>query len=332
MLWKNLSSKIQKLWKLINLSKKILLINHIRMDPDAYWSLMWLYSILKKLWKEVKAINDDKTPNDFEFLWWQNTIQIKLNITDYNPDLIIALDAGSPEQLWDSYKNNKDFIDKKNFVVIDHHITNNWYWNLNIINKKSSSTCEIIYEITKELNLKDLIDKEIATFLITGIITDTNIYYNLNTSAKTLQIASELTKMWANSRLPIFHFYRKKEFNKTKLWGEILKKIKKTDNWKIVWVIIKDTDFKKTKTWIKDISGLINEFLTNIEWSDVCFILYSIDNKRIKVSFRSNYINVWNICSLFWWWWHKLAAGFISEDKIENIEKKILKILKDKIN
>lgn len=318
----------KNLLKLINSSEKILLINHVRMDPDAYWSLIGLYYVLEKLWKDIRATNDYSTPEDFSFLWWENIIEKDLDIKEFNPDLIISLDAWSVGQLWLTYVRNKDFIHSKDFVVIDHHITNDWFWSLNIIDKKASSTCELIYNIIKDIKLDHLLDEKIATLLITWIITDTNIYYNANTSPKTLKVASELAELWANSRLPIFHFYRKKEFNKTKLWWEILKDIKKSDDSKIVWCDIKEEYFEKTNTSTSDLTGLINEFLANIEDSEVCFMLYSLDNWKIKASLRSKRLDIAQVCSIFWWWWHKLAAWFTSRDDLDTVKEKLLKELK----
>lgn len=205
-----MQKNIQKLWELIKTSQKILLINHIKMDGDAFGSLTALYKILEKLWKTVKATNDEVPPENFSFLWNNHLITPNLNIKEFNPDLIIMLDTWWEERAWKIYTENKKIINEKNFVVIDHHITNTWFWKINIIDNKSSSTCEIIFRILKQLNLIQHIDKEISTLLIAWIITDTNIYYNSNTTPETLKTASELMKLWADYRLPIFHFFRKK--------------------------------------------------------------------------------------------------------------------------
>lgn len=322
-----MKEKIKKFEKLIEKSNKILLINHIRMDPDSFWSLWALYHILKKIWKEVKATNDEKTPEDFCFEWGEKIIEPNINIKEFNPDLIITLDAASFEQLWIIYEKNKNIIKKTNLVVIDHHISNSWFWNLDLINSKSSSTCELLYEIINTINLKKYITPNIASYLIMWIITDTNIFYNTNTTPKTLKIASELLKLWADIRSPIFNFYRKKTFNKSKLWGEVLKDINKTKDSKIVWATIKKDTFKKTNTTDKETSGLINEFLINIEWVEVCFLLYELENNKIKASFRSNSFDISKLCTDFWWWWHKQAAGFTTDKSIEIIEKEILERL-----
>ena len=328
-------SQIPLLWKKIKSAQNILLINHIRMDPDAFGSLSWFYQILEKLWKNVKAVNDEQVPENFWFLWQNHIIEPSLDIQNFNPDLIISLDASSTEQLGKSYSNNRKIFNSTDFFVIDHHISNPWFGQYNIIKTYFSSTCEIVYDIIEQLNYVEYMDKSIATCLFTGMITDTNIFYNQNTTPNTHRIAWELMKHWADFRAPIFEFYKKKGFNTSKLWWEILKDMKQITTplsskgeglgVRVTYSIVKQEYFEKTWTTDEDISGLINEFLSNIENSDVCFLLYPLKDWKIKASFRSKEIDVSKICQKYWWWWHKLAAWCSVDMEIWDFEKEIIK-------
>ncbi len=322
-----MKQNIQNFLNLINDSQKILLISHTRIDWDALGSLMALYKILEKQWKTVKATSDEIVPEKFSFLWDINLIEPNLDIQNFNPDLIVILDCWSIDQVWDISTQNIDTIKQKKVVTIDHHVTNEWFWNVNIIDDKSSSACELLFETIEELNWIKYIDKNIATLLLTWIITDTNIYYNTNTTSKTLKVASKLFELWADFRSPIFQFFRKKEFNKSKLWWEILKDLKTTKDKKIVWAVVKEEYFSKTNTQKSDISWLINEFLANIDWVEISFLLYPLDSWEIKASFRSSWKDISKLCSNFWWWWHKQAAWFVSNKDIKIIEKEILESL-----
>lgn len=320
-------SYIPLLWEKIKKSQNILLINHIRMDPDAFWSLSGFYQILKKLWKSIAAINDDNVPEDFWFLNHNEIIDTHLDITAFAPDLIISFDASSLDQLWNTYVDNKTVFDATDFFVIDHHLSNPWFGQYNIIKTHYSSTCEIVYEIIEELNYIEHMDTSIATSIFTWIITDTNIFYNQNTTPNTHRIAGELMKHWADFRAPIFEFYKKKSFNQSKLWWEILTNLQQVEkNWTVItYALVSWEDFEKTGTTGDDISGLINEFLSNMENSDVCFLLYPLKNWHIKASFRSKSIDVSKICQTYWWGGHKLAAGCSIEKDIDDFEKEILK-------
>ncbi len=321
-----MQQKIQKLWELINFSQKILLINHVRMDMDAFWSLSALYDILKSLWKEVRGMNDELEQESFKFLGYKNIIEPDLDVKKFNPDLVIWLDSGSIDRLWKSYENNKDIISKADFVVIDHHISNSGYWDLDIINPKASSTSEMIFNIVNELCFTKYITPKTATTLLAWIYTDTNIFYNSNTTSNTYVVASKLVKLWADFRKPYYEFYKKKTLSQSKLWWEILiNHMKTSKDWKIAWAIIPKTVFEKVWAHERELEWLISEFFTNIEWVEIAFISHEIENKVIKTSFRSTpNFDVSKIASKFGWGWHKQAAWFVSNEKINIVEKKIL--------
>lgn len=94
-----MEKQIEKLGKLIKKSKRILLINHIRMDGDAWGSLGGLALILKNMKKDVKAINDCPVPNSLAFTGHAQIIEPDLDVRAYNPDLIIALDSSDTDRL-----------------------------------------------------------------------------------------------------------------------------------------------------------------------------------------------------------------------------------------
>lgn len=321
-----MKENIKKLEKLIKKAEKILLINHIRMDPDAFWSLASFYYILEKIGKDVKAVNDMLPPENFSFLKSSEIIEIDLDIKKYNPDLIISFDAASIGQLGETYIKYEQIFKEKDFVVIDHHMTNPWFGSINIVNDKYSSTCELTFHIIEKIWFTKYITPKIATLLTAWIHTDTNIFYNSNTSSSTLITAAKLMDLWADFRAPMYNFFQKSTYNKTKLVWIVFDKLQKSDDGKIIWASITKKDFEKTWTWDEDTSGIINR-LINIEWCEVAFLLHELWDE-IKASFRSKEFSVWDLCASFWWWGHKLAAWFRTDKKLNIIEKEILEKLK----
>jgi nanoRNase/pAp phosphatase (c-di-AMP/oligoRNAs hydrolase) len=117
------------------------------------------------------------------------------------------------------------------------------------------------------------------------------------------------------------------------LWGEILaNNMKISDNWKIVWALISKELYKKTWSNDRELTWLISEFFTNIEWVEISFISHEIEGNQIKTSFRSTpKHDISLIAQSFWWGWHKQAAWFSSEKSLEEIEKDILEALKKEL-
>lgn len=313
--------KVEEFKKVLEKSEKILLINHIKMDWDAFWSLAWLYLLLEKIWKNVKAINDSETPKDFDFLLEKKIIKPDLDIKKFNPDLIISLDAASEKQLWEVFIKNKNIFDEKYFVVIDHHQTNPLFWDLNLVFTEYSSTCELVFDIIKNIWFIDLIDKKISTLLISWIYTDTNIFYNQNTTSNTHLVASKLLEIWADFRTPIYNFFHKISFSRLKLFWKAISSLIKEKNL-IYWKLTIE-DFKETNSSLEDTAWIINK-ISNIEENEAVCMIYETEN-WVKVSFRSKNIDVWSFCASFEnWWWHKYAAWFYLEKKSDEALKIIL--------
>jgi len=329
-----MKENINKLWELINKSDKILLINHIRMDMDAFWSLSWVYDILNSLWKDVKAVNDEIPPENYNITWYNHIIKTDLDIKEFNPDLIISFDAASESQLWETYKNNLEIFKNTPFVVIDHHKTNPWFWFINIINPDYSSTCELTYDILKQLDLTKYITSKIATSILSWIYTDTNIYYNSNTTSNTLRISADLLDAWADFRKPYFEFYKKKTYTKTKLWWKVInERMKISSDSKVIWATVPKTMFEETWSNERELTWLISEFFINTPWVWICFVSHELENWNIKTSFRSSEdYDVAEIAAYLWWGWHKQAAWVTLETNLEQTEKIILQEINKVIN
>ena len=331
-----MEEKIQKLKELIEKSNKILLVNHIKMDADALGSMLGFYKILEKIYeKDIKMTNDSLPPKNLEFLKDSKLVDNKLDLKEFNPDLIISFDAASKDRLWKIFSENKEIFKKANFVVIDHHISNTWFWDINIINPKSSSTCELVFDILKFLKFDYLIDEDIATYLLVWIITDTNNFSNSNLTKKTFDTAASLLKKKARHEEIIINLYKKNSFSKIKLWGEILKNIKKTQDNSIVWGIVPQELFLKTSSSYEDLDSFIDEFLVTVDGVKIVFILYDMWEEWVKWSFRSlnSKYSVAEFTKIFGWGWHSMAAWFLQKNKnIYELEAEVLLALKNFIN
>lgn len=316
---------------LIENSEKIMLINHRKMDWDAYWAVIWLYYVLKKLGKEVRAVNDMKPSQDFSFIIEDGIMEASPSLDNYNPDLIISLDAASIDQLWEIYEQNKKFFFERPFAVIDHHPSNPRFGSVNIVEPEKSSTCEIVYNLLVEYWYENLIDSDIASGLLMWIITDTNSFYNTNSTPESMEVAWKLLDLWGRHQEIIVNLFKKKPYSRLKLWGRLMETIKDI-NGEIIWNVIPKELFESTWTTIEDTGWFIDEFLTTISGSKVLFLIYELPDGKIKGSFRSkdDKYNMSEFCELFWWGGHVRASGFaVAWKNIHEVENEVVNKLKE---
>lgn len=323
---------LDKFKELLDKSERILLINHRRMDWDAYWSLFAFYKILEKLGKNVKATNDDPIPDTYYFLTDERVIEPNLNLSEFKPDLIISFDVAGIEQFWELYNKYQNIFLNTTSICIDHHPTNPGIWNINLIDFEASSTCELTYRIIKYFDYTYLVNSDIATSLLMWIITDTNSFFNTNSSVESFETSGELIELWARHQDIIINLFKKKSFSKIKLWWKILEWLKSIKENKIVWNIVPKSLFIETWAHDKDITGLLDEFLSTVEWSKVVFLIYELENWSIKATFRSKIdgIDLSSFCESLWWGWHKQAAWFVREAwNLYEIEQEVINKLSD---
>ena len=148
------------------------------------------------------------------------------------------------------------------------------------------STCEIIYNIMKTINNK-LIDKEIATYIYSGIITDTGSFRYPLTTAKTHNITSELFNKGINHTKIHENIYDNFSFERIHLLAVALKNLKKIDNLGVAYTILTKQELEKYNFKKGDTEGFVN-FGLRIKGVNVSVIFIEDSNEDIiKISFRS---------------------------------------------
>ena len=171
--------------KIIDESNTIYIVAHINPDGDAIGSTFAIYFALKKMGKNVKVVMPDHS-TVFDFLPRINE-HVKC-IEDDSYDLLIALDSSDNTRLaisQDEYKRATKVI------MLDHHQITNPYGDFIHIDDTRSSASEIAFIFLKYL-IGDNIDRDMATMLYTGIMTDTGCFNYANTSSRTLRVVAEL--------------------------------------------------------------------------------------------------------------------------------------------
>jgi phosphoesterase RecJ-like protein len=119
----------------------------------------------------------------------------------YKYDLIIVLDSPDLERLGPIYDANTELFYETPVVNIDHHAGNDYFGKVNWVDLTATSTAEILVALIESLaREKPLIDTDIATALLTGIIVDTGSFQNANTTPKSFTVAAQLVAAGAHQQ------------------------------------------------------------------------------------------------------------------------------------
>lgn len=315
-------SVLENIIEKVKNSKSVLILTHEDPDGDAIGSSLGLMHGLRKLNKNVSVLilNPDKT---YSFLSGYSEIKQEIeNSSDY--DLCISLDCSDIERLG---VGKKYFEEINNTIVIDHHITNQNYGDINYVNAIASSTCQNIIVILAALNIS--LNKEMGECIYTGMLTDTG-GFRYNIQPETFEFAAMLLETGidvAKIYRIVFDLTTEK---KTKLLGRALNRIEILEDGKIAYTYITEEDMNEFQNDSGDHENIVN-FGRNIEGVEVSIFIREKDGKY-KISLRSNeYVDVSRISAKYAGGGHVRAAGFELNMSLEQSKQTVISEVKQNL-
>lgn len=309
-----INNEILKFKEQLKDANSIALISHLDPDGDNLGSLTALSKSLLNLGKKVYPIEFDKIPENLKFL---PNLDLLSDNTDININMIICLDCANYERLG---KIDELFSKAKYRINIDHHQSNEFYGDVNIVKKGYSSTCELVFDLINEINLP--IDKEISMSLLTGISTDTGRFLYSATTADTLAKASKLVEYGADMMKINELIYQSKKFEAQLLENEILSKTEIYNDY-VAFSFVMTDQLNKYNVEISDIDSVINTFRDTDKIKISVLIKQQTENEY-KVSFRSKgNIDVGLIAKNLGGGGHKNAAATRITGDFETVSNKI---------
>lgn len=249
-------------------------------------------------------------------------------------DLVIVLDSPDLERLGSIYDKNPDIFFETPVINIDHHPGNDFFGQVNLVDLTSTSTAEILISILEALSPdKSPFDEEIATCLLTGIITDTNSFQNANTTPKSLTVSAQMVAAGARRDEIIRRIYKTRSLSTLRLWGRVLTNIHDEKGYGFVWSTLFKKDFADVEAGETESGGVIDELLKTISGANFVLLL-SEKGDTVSGSLRSveKGFDVSAIAKLFDGGGHPMAAGFeINKSTLEESSPMILQRIREHI-
>lgn len=129
---------------------------------------------------------------------------------DFQYDLAIVLGVPSRTRIDRIYHDQQGIFNSIPLVNIDFHRSNESYGAINLIEPNSSSLCEILVATSESLQT-GLIDEEIATIMLAGLMASTDRFTAAHTTSKSLTVAAQLMAAGARQQAVVKALYRPNE-------------------------------------------------------------------------------------------------------------------------
>ncbi len=301
-------------------AKNILIASHVRPDGDAVGSLMGLGLALQYAGKHVQMVLADGVPSSFRHLEGSKLVKTKIE----EPfDTFITVDCA------DYKRTGKPFESLgQPDLNIDHHITNERFGKINLIEGEEVATSAIL---TNHLPVWGFeITKDVAAALLTGIITDTLGFRTSNVTPESLRQAALLMETGVDMPELYMRGLIRRSYEATRYWGEGLSKLKRADG--IVWGKLTLEDRKAAGYSGNDDADLIN-IISSIDGFKVGMIFVEQTDQRVKISWRALEpgIDVSPIAKQFGGGGHAAAAGADVNGTLDDVMEMAIKSTQEQL-
>lgn len=283
-------SEFEEIKTLLSSRKNIAIVTHKNPDGDAVGSSLGLYNYLFRKQHRVRVI----VPNEYpSFLQWlpgnnkvveysKNPIQAQALIK--KADIIFCLDFNALRRIDELGKLVKKSKGIK--ILIDHHLQPERFANYMMVEKKSCSTAQLVFDFIVAMGDKKLINKKVANCLYTGIMTDSLNFKVTTTSAHTHRIVADLIEAGAQNNLAYSLVYDTNTENRIRLLGHCLaKEMKVLKEYNASFIALSASDLKKFDFQKGDTEGVVN-YPLSIKGIIFSALFMEMKNE-IKISFRS---------------------------------------------
>lgn len=211
---------------------------------------------------------------------------VRTSSSGYRFDLIICIGSPDYESCAQLYSENTDFFFRTPVINIDHAPENEHYGQINVVDMTASACGEVCHDLIDAIE-PGLIDEEVATAFLTGMIAKTKSFKSKNVTPKTLQTASKLIAKGARREEIVQKLYRTRSVQTLRLWGRALARLKADEDAKIVWTMLSQQDFMHAGADEKDLPDVIDELIASTPEARVVVILYEMTNRSICAIVRA---------------------------------------------
>jgi len=275
--------------------------------------------LLYRMGKDPILACQDKAPATFNFLpFYERIVQ---NVDGVRPDLVISLDSSDPTRMGSIYDEAR-FGDLP-LIVIDHHVTNVEFGDINWVEPNCCATDEMIYYLTKALN--EPLDEALATALLTGIVTDTRGFRTYNVTPAVMHVTGELIDAGAPLAMITERTLDTRSMALITLWGRVLETVELEDS--VISAI-------NTIPMRQDLGGIIRaegvvSFILSAQEAKIAALFTEMPEGKVECSFRARRgYDVSRIALQLGGGGHPPAAGCTVEGDIHTVRREVVAMLK----
>jgi len=291
----------QEILQKIKDNPRICLFRHVRNDGDCVGATKGFKRILQLSFpeKEIYLI-DHETAKYLEFMGPEDP---EIDDSIYADSLGIVLDTASEARI-----SNKKYALCKDLIKIDHHIPLENYGSLAWVEEERSSCCEMIVDFYETFKDQLKIDSEAATYLYTGMVTDSGRFKYSGISGDAMRCAGTLLDVGVDTDTLFARLYLE-AYEYLKFKAHIYEKMQITENG-VAYIFVDkqmQEQFGLTLEMASACVGNLDSIRGVIAW--MAFIENGDAEGSIRVRLRSRFVHITSIAEKYRGGGHACASG-----------------------
>lgn len=286
---------------------KIIIFRHKRPDGDAVGSTKGLREILRLTYpeKEIVLINNDYS----DYVGFLGEEDPQQPDEYYKDALGIVIDTATSDRI-----SNPKYTLCRELVKIDHHIEKDVYGDYNFVEEERSSSCEIIANFYATFKDELKINKEAATYIYAGMVTDSGRFRFRSVSGETMRLAGMLLDVGIDTDTLYANLYMK-DYHTLKFQAYVYKKMKMTENG-VVYLYVDRAMQKRFKLSSEEASASVS-YMESIKNSLIWIAFIENGDGSTRVRLRSRFVKINSVAEKYRGGGHACACGATVYNKKE---------------
>jgi len=305
-------------------AREVLTVCHENPEADALGSALALALAVEQLGGRATPVCSDPVPQMYDFIPGMQRFR-----QDPEPgrqyDLIVVGDCGDLERVGPVLARQRQLFAEVPIVNIDHHISNSGFGEIDWIDPAAAATCEMVSLLLPALGLPlDAADGAIAANLLAGLVIDTANFQHPNTTPRTLRVAAELVGVGAPLPETARRLYRTKPNAQLKLFGLVLARLESELEGRLVWTVLRQSDFVQTGTAAEEAEGL-SDLLSHSDTGQLIILFKEAEQQtRLSVRTKDGGLDATRLTGEFGGGGHARAAGATVDAPLDQAVETVL--------
>ena len=240
-------------------------------------------------------------------------------------DLVVAVDMSDLKRTGGIYR--EAWKGRIPLVVIDHHLTNEAFGDVNLVDAHAAATAMMMIDVIEALGVSPVDD--VATCLLVGILTDTRGLRTVTTTPEVLRTVSRLIEAGGDYHGVMQRTLDAVPYLQMRSWGSALERLKLEDA--LAWTTFPMSE--KEALGVSDHDDLdLGNLLSRIAEAKIIAAFVEMRNGTVKVSMRARPgYDVSEVAYALGGGGHRQAAGCTIHGLLEEVKDRVLAMLRESL-